>query len=179
MNEKRKPVIRSLRPRGEAVVSPVERQPSTLVHNKVFVVHGRDEATKQMVARFLEKLGLEPVILHEKPDKGRTVIEKFESYSLVAYAVVLLTPDDVGGLASDELKLSPRSRQNVVFELGYFIGKLGRERVCALYRGVELPSDLHGVLYVLLDDEGAWKLALARELKEAGLDISPDDVFKA
>jgi predicted nucleotide-binding protein len=149
-----------------------EEQQVTAIGNKVFIVHGRDEATKQTTARFLEKLGLEPVILHEQPNVGRTIIEKFEDYSSVAYAVVLLTPDDLGGLASEKPELSLRSRQNVVFELGYFIGKLGRKKVCALYqKDVELPSDFHGVLYVPLDEAGAWKFLLAKELKAVGLDI--------
>jgi predicted nucleotide-binding protein len=99
---------------------------------------------KESVARFLEKLDLRPIILHEQPNKGRTVIEKFEAHSDVGFAVVLLTPDDVGGLASSPDKLSRRARQNVILELGYFIGKLGRAKVCALYKeGVEIPSDIH------------------------------------
>ena len=150
----------------------IEEQQGTAIGNKVFIVHGRDEATKQTTARFLEKLGLKPVIFHEQPNVGRTIIEKFEDYSSVAYAVVLLTPDDLGGLASEKPELSLRSRQNVVFELGYFIGKLGRKRVCALYqKDVELPSDLHGVLYVPMDEAGAWKFLLVKELKAVGLDI--------
>lgn len=149
-----------------------EEQQVTAIGNKVFIVHGWDETTKQTTARFLEKLGLEPIILHEQPNIGRTIIEKFEDYSSVAFAVVLLSPDDLGGSASEKPKLSLRSRQNVVFELGYFIGKLGRKRVCALYqKDVKLPSDFHGVLYVPLDEAGAWKFLLAKELKAGGLDI--------
>lgn len=141
-------------------------------NEQVFVVHGHDESIKQRVARFLERLGLDPIILHEKPDEGRTIIEKFEDYSEVArYAIVLLTPDDIGGVASEQSKLSPRARQNVVFEMGYFIGKLGRNRVCSLYRGVEVPSDLQGLLYIPFDDKEAWRLLLARELRAAGLAI--------
>ncbi len=145
--------------------------------NEVFIVHGQNVAAKEETARYLERLGLQVVILHEKPNKGRTLIEKFEDYSSVGFAVVLLTPDDVGGPApatpNDRLeRQSPRARQNVIFELGYFLGKLGREKVCALYKqGVELPSDMEGILYVPLDDKGAWRLALAREIKTAGFDI--------
>jgi predicted nucleotide-binding protein len=87
--------------------------------------------------------------------------------------VILLTGDDRGGMwkASYE-EQKPRARQNVILELGFFLGKLGRERVCALYQpGVEIPSDYSGVLFVSLDAGGAWRLALARELKAAGLDI--------
>jgi predicted nucleotide-binding protein len=107
---------------------------------EVFLVHGRDDGTKHAVARFLERLGLTPVILHEKPDKGRTIIEKFEIHSVVSYAIVLLTADDEGGLRGTK-ELKPRARQNVILELGYFIGKLTRSRVCALRAPeVEEPS---------------------------------------
>ena len=138
----------------------------------VFLVHGHDDAMKESVARFLEKLDLRPIILHEQPNKGRTVIEKFEAHSDVGFAVVLLTPDDVGGLASSPDKLSRRARQNVILELGYFIGKLGRAKVCALYKeGVEIPSDIHGVLYVPYDAGNGWRLKLASEIKAAGLAV--------
>jgi len=139
---------------------------------KVFIVHGHDNAAKETVARFLERLKLDPIILHEQPNEGRTVIEKFEVHADVGFADVLLTPDDVGGVASDRTKLEARARQNVVFELGYFIGKLKRNRVCALYRrGVEIPSDYEGVLYVELDASGGWTVKLAQELTAAGIPI--------
>ena len=138
----------------------------------VFIVHGHNTALKESVARFLEKLALKPVILHEQPNMGRTVIEKFEAHSVVGFAVVLLTPDDIGGAASAPDRLQPRARQNVVLELGYFIGKLGRARVCALYAGdVEIPSDIHGVLYVPYDSSGGWRFKLASEIKAAGIDV--------
>lgn len=145
--------------------------------NKVFVVHGHDEATKEKVARFLEKLKLEAVILHEQPNKGRTVIEKFTDYADVSFAVVLMTGDDVGGVKGTPPKeLTPRARQNVVLELGYFLARLGRGHVCALFEpGVEIPSDYSGVLYLPLDDAGAWKLQLAREVKAAGIQVDLND----
>ena len=153
----------------------VEEKPKLFTSRTVFIVHGHDEATKQSVARFLERLDLEVVILHERPDRGKTVIEKLEASSSevdIAYAIVILTPDDVGARTSEKDKLQPRARQNVVFELGYFIAKLGRQRVRALYtEGVELPSDYQGVLYTPLDKPGAWKLELAREIKAAGIAI--------
>jgi predicted nucleotide-binding protein len=137
----------------------------------VFVVHGRDEGVKLSVAAFLNRLGLNPIILHDQPDQGRTVIEKFEDHSATSgFAVVLLTPDDTGGLVGGQAEL--RARQNVVFELGYFIGKLGRSHVCALKADdVEEPSDLRGILYVPLDAAGAWRFTLARELKAAGIEV--------
>ncbi len=150
--------------------APVTNRPVAGTTKQIFIVHGRDEQLKETAARFLEKLGLLPIILHEQPDKGRTVIEKFEQCAEVGFAVVLLTPDDVGSLKDGELH--PRARQNVIFELGYFIGRLGRERVVALHRDeVELPSDYAGVIYTSVDAGGAWKFALARELKAAGMDV--------
>lgn len=150
-------------------------RPTVAEGKSVFLVHGRDEATKDSVALFFVRGGLGPIILHEKPNKGRTIIEKFEDYSDVAYAVVLLTADDVGGICSNNQKLQPRARQNVVFEFGFFMGKLGRNKVCALCQeGVEKPSDIDGLVYIPLDKNGAWKMQLAKELKSAGLDIDLD-----
>jgi len=149
-----------------------QRQP-VAPGGRVFVVHGHDEGSREAVARFLETLQLVPVVLHEQPNKGRTIIEKFMDYSDVAFAVVLLTADDKGGsVKADITELRPRARQNVLLELGFFIGALGRDRVCPLYEdGVEIPSDYQGVLFVKLDSAGVWRLLLARELKAAGLPI--------
>jgi len=122
----------------------------------VFIVHGRNDGKKEEVARFLTTLDLEPIILHEQPNRGRTVIEKFEAHADVSFATVILTGDDSGG-PSDQPELArPRGRQNVVFELGYFVGRLGRRKVCTLYEeGVEIPSDFSGIVYVPLDAAGA------------------------
>jgi predicted nucleotide-binding protein len=137
---------------------------------RVFVVHGHDNAAKEMVARFLSRLSLDPIILHEQSSGGQTIVEKFERHSKVNFAVVLLTPDDVGGASADTLQT--RARQNVVFELGFFVGRLGRGRVCALRKGsVEIPSDFQGVVYVDLDGAGAWRQSLAQELMDAGMKI--------
>ena len=142
------------------------------VARTVFVVHGRNEGIKETVARFLENLELEVVILHEKPNQGQTLIEKFEVHSNVGFAVVLLTPDDSGGPASEPNNFRPRARQNVILELGFFIGKLGRERVCPIIvEGVETPSDIHGVVYVPYDPNGAWRLTLAKEIRAAGIEV--------
>lgn len=145
----------------------------TVTGRRIFLVHGHDHAVLQEVARYLERLDQEVVILREQPNSGRTIIEKFENFSDVAFAIVLLTPDERGGATtvSSEDQL-PRARQNVILELGYFLGRLGRSRVCALYReGVEIPSDYSGVLYVRLDEAGGWRLELAKELKAAGLQV--------
>jgi predicted nucleotide-binding protein len=141
----------------------------------IFLVHGHDNAVKETVARFLEKFGLKVIILHEQADKGRTIIEKFEDHAAVGFAVILITADDIGGDCSSvkELKdLKPRGRQNVILEHGYFLGKLGRTHVCALKEeGIEVPSDLSGVLYIPLDSTETWKLRLAKEIKAAGIEI--------
>jgi predicted nucleotide-binding protein len=145
---------------------------------RVFVVHGHDEGLKEAVARFLAALDLEPVILHEQPNQGRTIIEKFEGSSDVDFAVVLMTPDDHGYAAGDPASARPRARQNVVLELGFFIAALGRQKVCALHSGdLELPSDFSGILYVPIDRAGAWKLVLAREIKSSGIEIDLNKVM--
>lgn len=109
--------------------------PASQKSDRIFIVHGHDAAARESVARFLENLGFEAVILHEQANRGRTVIEKVEANSDVGFAVVLLTPDDLGRGIS-EADLEPRARQNVLLELGYFIGRLGRENVCALKRAM-------------------------------------------
>ncbi|MFM0307129.1 nucleotide-binding protein [Paraburkholderia sp. RL17-383-BIF-A] len=144
---------------------------------RVFVVHGHDGEARETVARFLKAMDFEPIILHEQANQGGTVIEKFEANSDVGFAVVLLTPDDLGRSLKEE-ELKPRARQNVLLELGYFIGRLGRNKVCALKRGdVELPSDYVGVVWEKMDGGGGWKLALARELKAAGLEVDLNKAF--
>ena len=153
---------------GDAVTEPIVSGT-----REVFVVHGHDGEAKESVARFLEKLGLDAIILHEQANQGRTLIEKFEiSSKNVAFAVVLLTPDDLGCAADKPDQLVPRARQNVILELGYFMGRLGRTRVCALYKGgVEQPSDFQGVVYIELDPAGAWRTKLAQELLGAKITI--------
>ena len=149
------------------------------ITNEVFLVHGRDEGTKSMVVRFLERLDLQPIVLADQPNRGFTVIEKFERHHAhVPFAVILLTPDDSGALKGEEQSLRPRARQNVIFELGYFFGRLGRKRVCALTKDdVEIPSDYAGVVYIPFDDHGGWQLALSRELQAAGFNIDANRVL--
>jgi predicted nucleotide-binding protein len=145
--------------------------------SKVFVVHGHDEGAREAVARFIQALRFQPIILHEKANEGRTVIEKVEAHGDVGFAVVLLTPDDEGCVKGGTP--GPRARQNVILELGYFIGRLGRKRVCALKRGeLEIPSDFGGVVYEPFDAAGGWKLAIARELRAAGFEIDWNKVHE-
>lgn len=140
--------------------------------SKIFIVHGHDESAKNKAARFVERLGFEAIILHEKASSGRTIIEKIEHYSDVGFAIVLYTPDDIGNVKSESENLNVRARQNVVFEHGYLIGKLGRENVSALVYGkLELPNDIGGVVYINLDEASAWQLQLAKEMKHSGYNI--------
>ena len=144
--------------------------------NRVFVVHGHDDDAKQELELFLKELGLDPIVLHRKPDQGHTIIEKFEKYSDVSYAFVLLTPDDVGYSKSEETKPDEkrikelRARQNVIFEFGYFVGSVGRGRVCCLHKpGVSLPTDVSGVLYKeLTGNVVSLGYEIMKELKAAG-----------
>jgi GAF domain-containing protein/DNA-binding response OmpR family regulator len=156
---------------AQAMLDELER----LLKRRVFIVHGRDDALREKVARFIERLQLQAVVLVEQPASGLTIIEKFERYSNVGYVVVLLTPDDAGGLRKLPMEtpdLKPRARQNVIFELGYFAGKLGRQKVCVLYQDeVELPSDYYGVEYLLAQADNGWQLVLARALRQAGLEV--------
>nr|WP_232118093.1 nucleotide-binding protein [Luteimonas sp. XNQY3] len=150
-------------PPASTIPVPVPATPN----HRVFIVHGHDEAMKLAVSDFVRAIGLDPVILADQPNGGRTVIEKFEKNADVGYAIILLSPDDYnpGGRQS-------RARQNVVLEWGYFIGRLGRSHVCALKRGdVELPSDIIGMVWESFDDHGGWKRRLIKEIIEAGIAI--------
>ena len=149
--------------------------------NKVFIVHGRDDGVKGDVALFVRDLGLQEIILERQPNDGLiAILDKFEREAKKAgFAIALLTPDDVGALKDKaDSQLKPRARQNVIFELGYFIGKLGRKKVCLLLKGkLENPSDLDGMLYVSMNSPNGWKLELAREMKQAGLPINPENLL--
>jgi predicted nucleotide-binding protein len=171
---------------AEKVTKPeVPTQSGTLTNgtprtspDTVFIVHGHDDALLQQVARFLVQMQIKPIILFEQAGKGQTIIEKLESNCNVAFSIVLLTPDDLGKSAKSDGQTRPRARQNVILELGYFIGKLGRSNVIAIYdESVEIPSDYRGVEYIKIDTEGAWKLKLAREMKEAKLSVDMNNAI--
>jgi len=162
---------------GEAAKMPVPVSRSSDLH-RVFIVHGHDEAPRETVARFITTAGLEPVILHEQASLGMTIPEKLIANSNVGFAVVLLTPDDFGR-SKAETELNPRARQNVILELGYFVGHLGRDRVCALLKDtVEIPSDYMGVVYTPFDAGGGWKQALAKELQAAGYVVDWNKIMR-
>jgi predicted nucleotide-binding protein len=141
---------------------------------KVFIVHGHNDTLKYEIAHSLQKAGLDVTILHEEANKGRTILEKFSEHAAeVGFAIVLLTADDEGRTKDSLLAgLQARARQNVVFELGFFFGRLGRGRVCAvLESGVEIPSDLHGLVYVKHDSTGRWKTDVAKEIHATGINV--------
>ncbi len=142
---------------------------------RVFIIHGHDEGMKESVARLLEKLGLEPVILHEEPNEGKTIIEKFEKYSDVGFAIALFSPDDRGySIKEGKGSIKPRARQNVIIETGYFFGKLGRNKVAILYKeqeDFEFPTDYEGVIYIPYDSKDAWKLEILKEMSSQGYSL--------
>lgn len=158
--------------------SGIENRSIGIENTKVFIVHGHDDLAKTEIARFIEKMEFEAIILHEKASVGKTIIEKIEQYSNVGFGVILYTPCDVGAEASKEPNLKPRARQNVVFEHGFLIGKLGRANVCALVKdSVDTPNDILGVVYIKMDISGAWKMGLAKEMRESGYDIDMNRVI--
>lgn len=164
---------------GEIILNHNSTSKAEKASNKVFIVHGHDEKSKQELEIILIEMGLEPIVLHRQADSGRTLIEKFEHYSDVGFAFILMTPDEVAYLIADEDKSDQdrhkerRARPNVIFEFGFFVGRLGRGKTCCLYRGdVTLPSDLSGLIYKRFDrsiEETAW--ALTKELKAAGYNL--------
>jgi predicted nucleotide-binding protein len=147
----------------------------------IFIVHGHNEEMKLAVARTIEKLKLNPIILHEQPNKGKTIIEKFTDNSDVSFAIVILSADDISYSKNESPETSKyRARQNVIFELGYFIGKLGRERVLALHEvesEFDIPTDYSGVLFVPYDKAGKWQFDLVRELKALGIEVNANDIL--
>lgn len=143
--------------------------------SKVFIVHGHDDAMKLEVARFVERLDFEAIILHEQASEGKTIIEKIEANTNVGFGIVLYSPCDEGRAKSADT-LNPRARQNVVFEHGYLIARLERKNVVALVKGeVETPGDISGVVYVPMN--GDWKIDIAKELKKAGYSVDFNKLY--
>lgn len=170
MSDVTKELLKSLKSSFANISSNAIEENNVIDNKKVFLVHGRDDGVKNEVARFIQNMGLEPIILHEQANNGNTLIDKIEENTNVGFGIVLYTPCDIGGLSKDELK--PRARQNVIFEHGYLMAKLGRKRVTALVKpNVEHPSDISGIVYITHDNHDGWKVSLARELKSAGYDI--------
>ena len=139
--------------------------------SQIFIVHGHDEQIKLKMFEFIQSLGLEPVILHMQASGGRTIIEKLEEYTRVGFGIVLYTPCDSGAKKGSHI-YSNRARQNVVFEHGYLMAKLGRARVATLVKGAtEVPNDTSGIVYINLDDHDNWKKELIIEMRNAGYKV--------
>lgn len=170
-------IMRTMKQDIEISNRKMSHQPQT---TKVFVVHGHDTEMERAVSTALLKFGLDPIILHERPNRGKTIIEKFEANADVDFAIVLISPDDIARSAAlEDSNFKYRPRQNVILELGYFIGKLGREHVMVLLRGdehVEAPSDILGIVYESFDESGKWKSRLEHELKEGGFTLRSADL---
>lgn len=174
--------LNSLFVKADLIKSEIIASPSSIENkspkskDEVFIVHGHDDIAKLETARFIELLGFKPIILHEKPNSGKTIIEKIEKYSDVGFGIVLYTPCDVGAVKSDSNNLNQRARQNVVFEHGYLIGRIGRENVSALVKGkIETPNDISGVVYISMEND--WKLELAKELRNSGYKVDMNKVI--
>ena len=162
---------------SEKLTQQITKKSSSTDKTKVFIVHGHDAEAKLEVARFIEKIGLEPIILHEQASNSQTIIEKIESYSNVGFGIVIYTPCDVGAKKSESSNLKNRARQNVVFEHGFLIGKLGRSNVCSLVKGeVEVPNDISGVVYTSMDASN-WQIELAKEMRESGYKIDMNRII--
>lgn len=150
-------------------------------NNNIFIVHGHNEDMKASVARVLEKISLNPIILHEQANQGKTIIEKFTEHSEVGFSIVLLSADDYGySIKQQPAEGKLRARQNVILELGYFIGKLGRNRVIALVEtasNFEFPSDYQGVIYIPYDKEGNWKFSILKELKACDYNVDANKLL--
>lgn len=156
----------------ELQTPPGRSSSNCLSSNAIFVVHGRDKALRLEVQQFIERCtNCKPIILSDQPNQGLDLLGKFQREAETAcFAVVIMSGDDEGRLRASEGEPRPRARQNVIFELGYFIGLLGREKVAVLYESnVEIPSDFGGVVYIQLDQ--GWKFGLYRELKEAKIEV--------
>lgn len=158
-----------------------QKEITTTLSKNVFIVHGHNEEMRLATARTIEKLKLHPIILHEQPNKGKTIIEKFTDNSDVAFTIVLLSADDIAYSKKEKPETAKsRARQNVIFELGYFIGKLGRERVLVLHEiedNFEIPSDYSGVLFVPFDRTGKWQFDLVKELKALGISVDANYIL--
>ena len=161
----------------EHVLSIVEEEKTQTEfdNKKVFIVHGHDHQLLNDVELMLRRIGLDPIILKDKANKGRTIIEKIEALTDVGFGIVLYTACDEGRKKGDDA-LKDRARQNVIFEHGYLCAKLGRERVVAINdSGIEVPSDLSGILYIPRTDLN-WKNQLMKEMSTAGLDFDATNV---
>ena len=147
-----------------------DRANDSLPSYEVFIVHGHDELNTLKLKDLLrERWDIETIILSSKPGRGRTLIEKFEQEAPKAgFAIVLFTPDDFVQVSDTNYF---QARPNVIFEIGWFYGRLGRDKVCILFKkGTSIPSDLDGINRIEFGDSVHEKaLEIESELKAAGL----------
>jgi predicted nucleotide-binding protein len=164
---------------GQSAGPPSTPHDTHSYSNRVFIVYGHDANVREQLELLLRRMKLEPIVLQNLPSGGQTIIEKLETCSDVTFACVLLTPDDEGHIAGQPEQRRPRTRQNVVLELGMFLAKLGRKRVAILHKGnVELPSDISGLLYIPFRERvDEVKERVAAELQEAGFQINIKDLL--
>lgn len=163
-------LLQEATPKPEAPT--VTKPQAPMDKSKVFIVHGHDDAAKSEAARFVESLGFKAIILHEQASLGDTIIEKIEKNSNVGFAIVLYTPCDEGAPKGKKDHLKPRARQNVVFEHGYLMAKIGRKNVCPLVKGdLETPTDISGIVYTPMDEGEAWKSKVAKEMRDCGYEV--------
>jgi len=149
----------------------VPKQPP-LTGGHILLVHGRDEAARESVLKFIGQLGLRVLTLQEQPDGGRNIVERFGELSNTQFAIILFTPDEIAVSRERSKERQVRVSQHVMFEFGYVVAKLGHRRVCALYdEGVEIPSEVSGVVSIPMDFRGGWRLLVAKEFKQAGVDV--------
>lgn len=172
-------VKNKIKDKSKHIAKDFQKEISRQLTKDIFIVHGHDVAAREETARFIEKIKLHPIILKDQVSGGRTTIEKFiEESASSSFAVVLFTPDDKGFAVKGKSTPSPRPRQNVIFELGYFISRLGRKNVVVLIKkDVEMLSDFKGVIYIDYDENGAWKTQLAKEMKNVGIEIDMNDTI--
>lgn len=162
---------------NQTMAQTIKTQPK---FNKVFIVHGRDDSLIHEVQNFLYSLSLEGIVLNQELNQGRTIIQKLLDLAFdqeVGFGIVLYTPDDLGQISAEleqTTEMKARARQNVIFEHGLLVGKLGMERVIALKKSdkiLEMPNDLSGVIYQQYDVFGKWKYDIAKEMIGQGYDI--------
>jgi predicted nucleotide-binding protein len=145
---------------------------SQLLRNNSLLIYGRDEAAKESLSKFIERLGLRALIFHEEAEGGASIVEKFGQFPNIDFAIFLFTTGDIAPPRDKTREGQVHVSQNIVFEFGYFVGKLGQKRVCVLYReGVEIPLNYQGIVYIPIDSRGGWRLLVAKEIKEAGIEI--------
>jgi len=156
-----------------------EEPPSTTLLNQnqflagnSLLIHGRDEAAKESLSKFIERLGLRAVIFHEQAEGGKGTIEKFGQLSHIDFAIFLFTNGDIAPPRDKPREGQTRISQDMIFEFGYLVGKIGQRRVCVLYKeGVEIPLSYPGIASIPIDSRGVWRLLVAKEIKEAGIEI--------